>query len=219
VVIAYLMWKNGSDFMSTLNSVRLQRPRVQPNDGFALQLRLLYQLGMNLQQWPGWNEVIFRQVHQQAQLQMFTEVQAPLQHPLLAQGVNQQGQQQDPLLAFCSQQQQLACSCTHQTEHRPDQEGQHVHHHHEQQQPSQVQNGSREQQQQPQEIQQQQLALQGQKGTPPPQQQQQQQQQPLQVQAQQAQGRQASQQQQQGPSSPGKKAGTCCSGDRLCLLM
>ncbi|KAF6251203.1 protein-tyrosine phosphatase-like protein [Scenedesmus sp. NREL 46B-D3] len=55
VVIAFLMWSSGQTYEACLARVQACRPRVQPNRGFEMQLRLLGQLRFDLSKWPGWS--------------------------------------------------------------------------------------------------------------------------------------------------------------------
>eukprot|EP00877_Chromochloris_zofingiensis_P003166 jgi/Chrzof1/12850/Cz07g09180.t1 len=59
VVIGYLMWRDGVSYHEAYHKVKLQRPRIQPNDGFELQLQLFACQGFDIGNWQGWDDKAF----------------------------------------------------------------------------------------------------------------------------------------------------------------
>jgi hypothetical protein len=113
VVIAFLMWSSGQTYDICLQAVRACRPRVQPNSGFELQLRLLEQLEFDFSRWPGWSADTYAVARQQQLLRQQSDSSQQLmldaqqqQHAFAGLPKQQQLLQQQALLFLQQQQQQ-----------------------------------------------------------------------------------------------------------------
>jgi hypothetical protein len=57
IVLGYLMAKRNMTFESALSHLRAVRPWVNPNEGFAAQLREFERLGRDPRRWRAWRHV------------------------------------------------------------------------------------------------------------------------------------------------------------------